>query len=160
MTLPGFRVEKVLALGEARTHNPGITWCTVYKYRALTDCATRAACFHNQYLPLHCLQETLVTLQPKQLLQKKKMFTHGETRTRNLRFRRPTPYPLGHAGCVPPWLKSKNFQISNSLFFFISFFGLGVFVKMYITWGLDKICFSVTGNRTRACWVRASYPNH
>jgi hypothetical protein len=20
--------------------------------------------------------------------------------------------------------------------------------------------FSVTGNRTRACWVRASYPNH
>ena len=26
-------------------------------------------------------------------------FTRGETRTRNLRFRRPTPYPLGHAGC-------------------------------------------------------------
>ena len=25
-------------------------------------------------------------------------FTRGETRTRNLRFRRPTPYPLGHAG--------------------------------------------------------------
>ena len=123
----------MLALGEARTHNPGITWCTVYKYRALTDCATRAACFYNQYLPLHCLQETLVTLQPKQLLQQKKMFTHGETRTRNLRFRRPTPYPLGHAGCVSPWLKSKNFQISNSLFFFISFFGLGVFVKIYIT---------------------------
>ena len=29
---------------------------------------------------------------------KKENFTHGETRTRNLRFRRPTPYPLGHAG--------------------------------------------------------------
>ena len=27
-----------------------------------------------------------------------KKVTHGETRTRNLRFRRPTPYPLGHAG--------------------------------------------------------------
>ena len=24
--------------------------------------------------------------------------THGGTRTPNLRFRRPTPYPLGHAG--------------------------------------------------------------
>ena len=31
--------------------------------------------------------------------------THGETRTRNLRFRRPTPYPLGHAG-----LTSINFN--------------------------------------------------
>lgn len=30
--------------------------------------------------------------------EQKKWFTHGETRTRNLRFRRPTPYPLGHAG--------------------------------------------------------------
>ena len=27
-----------------------------------------------------------------------KNFTHGGTRTPNLRFRRPTPYPLGHAG--------------------------------------------------------------
>ena len=26
--------------------------------------------------------------------------THGGTRTPNLRFRRPTPYPLGHAGTV------------------------------------------------------------
>ena len=33
----------MLAPGEARTHNPGITLCTVYKYRALTDCATGAA---------------------------------------------------------------------------------------------------------------------
>ena len=33
---------KELAPGEARTHNPGITHCTVYKYRALTDCATGA----------------------------------------------------------------------------------------------------------------------
>ena len=28
----------------------------------------------------------------------KKFRTHGGTRTPNLRFRRPTPYPLGHAG--------------------------------------------------------------
>ena len=33
---------KYAAPGEARTHNPGITFCTVYKYRALTDCATGA----------------------------------------------------------------------------------------------------------------------
>ena len=33
---------KQLAPGEAGTHNPGITHCTVYKYRALTDCATGA----------------------------------------------------------------------------------------------------------------------
>ena len=34
---------KILAApGEARTHNPGISLCTVYKYRALTDCATGA----------------------------------------------------------------------------------------------------------------------
>ena len=29
---------------------------------------------------------------------KKVECTHGGTRTPNLRFRRPTPYPLGHAG--------------------------------------------------------------
>ena len=30
----------------------------------------------------------------------KKFRTHGGTRTPNLRFRRPTPYPLGHAGTI------------------------------------------------------------
>merc|ERR1711873_398137 len=34
------------------------------------------------------------------LLETKKIATHGGTRTPNLRFRRPTPYPLGHAGTV------------------------------------------------------------
>ena len=34
--------KMLLQLGEARTHNPGISLCTVYKYRALTDCATGA----------------------------------------------------------------------------------------------------------------------
>ena len=33
-------------------------------------------------------------------VQKKVLCTHGGTRTPNLRFRRPTPYPLGHAGTV------------------------------------------------------------
>ena len=34
---------KILAApGEARTHNPGISLFTVYKYRALTNCATGA----------------------------------------------------------------------------------------------------------------------
>ena len=33
--------QKGFSPGEARTHNPGITQQrTVYKYRALTDCAT------------------------------------------------------------------------------------------------------------------------
>ena len=34
----------------------------------------------------------------------KNVCTHGGTRTPNLRFRRPTPYPLGHAGTceLPP----------------------------------------------------------
>ena len=34
--------------GEARTHNPGIALqCTVYKYRALTDCATGERLFQG-----------------------------------------------------------------------------------------------------------------
>ena len=37
-----FSRKSFAAPGEARTHNPGITLCTVYKYRALTDCATGA----------------------------------------------------------------------------------------------------------------------
>lgn len=41
------------------------------------------------------------------LTRKKKRFTHGETRTRNLRFRRPTPYPLGHAGEISVRMEFK-----------------------------------------------------
>lgn len=36
---------------------------------------------------------------------KKKKITRGGTRTRNLRFRRPTPYPLGHTGFLFTLLK-------------------------------------------------------
>ena len=34
--------KMLTAPGEAQTHNPGIAQLTVYKYRALTDCATGA----------------------------------------------------------------------------------------------------------------------
>ena len=41
-------------------------------------------------------------------LLRKKVCTHGGTRTPNLRFRRPTPYPLGHAGTpVGVWSNSE-----------------------------------------------------
>ena len=35
--------------GEARTHNPGIARRTVYKYRALTDCATGDGCHLGRF---------------------------------------------------------------------------------------------------------------
>ncbi len=37
-------------------------------------------------------------LQQPHINSGEKVVTHGGTRTPNLRFRRPTPYPLGHAG--------------------------------------------------------------
>ena len=37
---------------------------------------------------------------PRIYQQAKNICTHGGTRTPNLRFRRPTPYPLGHAGTL------------------------------------------------------------
>ena len=40
-------------------------------------------------------------------LKIEKYCTHGGTRTPNLRFRRPTPYPLGHAG-TRGWNSNKN----------------------------------------------------
>lgn len=42
--------------------------------------------------------------------------THGETRTRNLRFRRPTPYPLGHAGVDISGKAGKIIQILDTIF--------------------------------------------
>lgn len=49
---------------------------------------------------------------------KRKKFTHGETRTRNLRFRRPTPYPLGHAGLCNAFKIINYFPklVSNLMF--------------------------------------------
>ena len=52
----------------------------------------------------------------------KKFRTHGGTRTPNLRFRRPTPYPLGHAGTVK---------------------------DVFSLWGIKKKKVASPGNRTR-----------
>ena len=59
----------------------------------------RYRCLTNIYLRRNCISQN------HNLSMYKKCFTHGETRTRNLRFRRPTPYPLGHAGllCTAHW---------------------------------------------------------
>ena len=43
-----------------------------------------------------------------------KSFTHGGTRTPNLRFRRPTPYPLGHAGHPEYFFCYRKKFISNA----------------------------------------------
>ena len=74
----------MIAPGEARTHGLQIM--------RLTRCLLRyGGCVSIQTtLPIH------VKMQLKFLT--KNIRTHGGTRTPNLRFRRPTPYPLGHAG--------------------------------------------------------------
>ena len=43
----------------------------------------------------------------------KVLCTHGGTRTPNLRFRRPTPYPLGHAGTVSKY--KLDFYLNGNL---------------------------------------------
>ena len=45
----------------------------------------------------------------------KKFRTHGGTRTPNLRFRRPTPYPLGHAGKLVYYLLQYWGKVSKFL---------------------------------------------
>ena len=78
--------SKTFAPGEARTHGLQIM--------RLTRCLLRYG--------------GSVMQEPSELIhtaticgvQEKSMCTHGGTRTPNLRFRRPTPYPLGHAGTV------------------------------------------------------------
>ena len=46
----------------------------------------------------YCATEARWATHKKFVGQSKVCVTHGGTRTPNLRFRRPTPYPLGHAG--------------------------------------------------------------
>ena len=46
---------------------------------------------------------------------KEKNITHGGIRTRNLRFRRPTPYPLGHAGWDDYEGDFLNFLLKNDI---------------------------------------------
>ena len=69
----------------------------------------------------------------KELAKWSKRFTHGETRTRNLRFRRPTPYPLGHAGLTASqqstcevWSLCENSRLNQSLFVIHVQFGLNL----------------------------------
>ena len=69
--------QKTPAPGEARTHGLQIM--------RLTRCLLRYG-------------GTLSSRGEKSQRAWKNIPTHGGTRTPNLRFRRPTPYPLGHAG--------------------------------------------------------------
>ena len=48
-------LANVDSLGEASTHNPGMSLCNVYNYHALTDCATEAN-WRNRVL--HCGDQT------------------------------------------------------------------------------------------------------
>ena len=58
-----FWCKKILAPGEARTHNPGIPHCTVYKYRALTDCATGANQFRGWKIVIPTKNQQKIFLQ-------------------------------------------------------------------------------------------------
>ena len=78
--------QQKFAPGEARTHGLQIM--------RLTRCLLRYGgyVFIQTTLPIHS--------KVHQKFQSQKFYTHGGTRTPNLRFRRPTPYPLGHAGIL------------------------------------------------------------
>ena len=77
---------KISAPGEARTHGLQIM--------RLTRCLLR---YGGGVESTHRLSHPLISASQ---IVNKKFCTHGGTRTPNLRFRRPTPYPLGHAGTV------------------------------------------------------------
>ena len=83
---PWFGSVKKLAPGEARTHGLQIM--------RLTRCLLRYGGFNYSLLNFLTCPNIL------NQQQKKSLYTHGGTRTPNLRFRRPTPYPLGHAGIL------------------------------------------------------------
>ena len=75
---------KISAPGEARTHGLQIM--------RLTRCLLR---YGGGVESTNRLSHPLISTSQ---IVNKKFCTHGGTRTPNLRFRRPTPYPLGHAG--------------------------------------------------------------
>jgi hypothetical protein len=77
---------KTFAPGEARTHGLQIM--------RLTRCLLR---YGGWVETTQILSNPVISVHP---IVSKKFCTHGGTRTPNLRFRRPTPYPLGHAGTV------------------------------------------------------------
>ena len=80
------RESKTFAPGEARTHGLQIM--------RLTRCLLR---YGGSVETRQRLSNPVISVCP---IVSKKFCTHGGTRTPNLRFRRPTPYPLGHAGTV------------------------------------------------------------
>ena len=114
----------MLALGEARTHGLQIMRLTRCLLRYQGSCTENVSlvekyrskrqsckCLKNGFAPgearTHGLQIMRLTrcllryggkLVTLARFTAKKTVTHGGTRTPNLRFRRPTPYPLGHAG--------------------------------------------------------------
>ena len=73
---------KISAPGEARTHGLQIM--------RLTRCLLR---YGGGVESTNRLSHPLISASQ---IVNKKFCTHGGTRTPNLRFRRPTPYPLGH----------------------------------------------------------------
>ena len=76
----------MFAPGEARTHGLQIM--------RLTRCLLR-------YGGNHAISQQLSDPTMQGYGEWKNFYcTHGGTRTPNLRFRRPTPYPLGHAGTI------------------------------------------------------------
>ena len=76
-------LNKKPAPGEARTHGLQIM--------RLTRCLLR-------YRGLQSVSCEILFTETWKNIFAKNLVTHGGTRTPNLRFRRPTPYPLGHAG--------------------------------------------------------------
>ena len=52
------------------------------------------------------------------ILSKTFKTTFGATRTRNLRLRRPTPYPLGHEGTSFIWL--KNLEVQRPCYMYVN----------------------------------------
>ena len=87
--------SKTFAPGEARTHGLQIM--------RLTRCLLR---YGGWVETVQRLCNPLISVCP---IGPKKFCTHGGTRTPNLRFRRPTPYPLGHAGTVgAKWFATRT----------------------------------------------------
>ena len=87
-------LKKNVAPGEARTHGLQIM--------RLTRCLLRygGTTLSNR--------KNCPSVKHSISIKVEKICTHGGTRTPNLRFRRPTPYPLGHAGTCCKSLESTQ----------------------------------------------------
>ena len=102
-------LKREAAPGEARTHGLQIMRLTrcLLRYRGFSGDAVKIWDNYEsltQSAPLSFTCYEFISIE-KYLI---KMSTHGGTRTPNLRFRRPTPYPLGHAGIGTGGAQRKN----------------------------------------------------